>query len=129
MLLLALALAQEPTFHQAAPCATCHEAIPEEPSEHVPDFPGCKSCHSATPHAGATAHLGPLPEPMRAQLEASGLRLTEEREVVCMTCHDPHSEAPRLMRLEPATGELCRACHSEADMDAEPASRSPKSQP
>lgn len=133
LLLLALALAEDapveaPSFHQSLPCATCHESTPEAdtpPKPTVPDLELCKACHTPTPHAGASIHLGPLPEGMKAQLEASALRISEQGEVVCMSCHDPHTQAPKLMRLKPDTGELCRACHSSSDMDAEPPSRSP----
>lgn len=115
--------AQPPSFHATLPCETCH-AQPPEPKATVPEFQLCMACHTHTPHVGATAHLGPLPAGMHEQLKASSLKLTADGEVVCMTCHDPHATDQGNMRLPPEEGELCRACHSSADMDVEEARRS-----
>lgn len=73
-------------------CVTCHaDGVPEEgPLGHAGDPVLCVACHTATPHAGAALHLGPLPEAMVEGATQAGLPLTAEGEVVCMTCHDPH---------------------------------------
>jgi len=87
-------------------CSYCHiNAAPvagnAELLSQLPEL--CVNCHPD--RIGSAEHvIGVQPtSSMTAPLPLLNGRLT------CITCHDPHSNSPTLLRMDKAL--LCRACH------------------
>jgi predicted CXXCH cytochrome family protein len=75
-------------------CTHCHLEVPAADAKTADlkvDGPNiCLGCHIETPHAGAADHIRKVPPSWWPAVEASGLPVTAQREIVCITCHDPH---------------------------------------
>ena len=75
-------------------CEHCHLETPDPEAEAAdlkitgPNI--CLGCHAESPHVGARLHLGPLDKAMARSASDAGLPLHDGRDVVCVTCHDPH---------------------------------------
>ncbi|HBG47350.1 MAG TPA: hypothetical protein DDW94_10235 [Deltaproteobacteria bacterium] len=88
-------------------CSMCHSEQPplllkDQVTTCVRCHPGNIGNHPVTRHP-----MGLMP---RMKIPAS-LPLTEEGEMVCSTCHEPHGRTPhpRLLRIEYL--KLCASCH------------------
>lgn len=103
-----LALWLLPTILHAHPvCTYCH--INDTPtgvnatlSNSLPEL--CVTCHPD--RVGKNEHIIGIPPPPTGMSQP--LPLTNAL-ISCTTCHDPHSQNPRLLRVE--ANELCRVCH------------------
>jgi len=84
----------------------------------------CWSCHdgyvvdSRTRFIADDPHMRPAAR--RAELAASGLRLSENGEVYCGTCHTPHATVMErsyafspFLRQETAQSQICVSCHAD----------------
>jgi predicted CXXCH cytochrome family protein len=123
----------------ATACAACHDTqrVTKALGGHAPVR--CVSCHGMheaprLPRGERAAGAGPAlcldchtrpgevpwfsldqshPVGVLVQGDAGGLPLSEGK-LICTTCHAPHGEDARLLRLA-STAELCAACHPDQD--------------
>jgi len=90
---------------QTKECSACHVSHNGGPVK-KPLTELCVTCHRERIEAGE--HIVditpkyPVPK---------NLPLTKDGKLTCITCHDPHSQEPLMLRLEPMI--LCNQCHKK----------------
>lgn len=88
-------------------CSICHKAEP--PALLLDPVTTCVKCHPGNiGNHPVTRH--PMGQMSRIKIP-SYLPLTEENEMVCYTCHNPHKKTkfPKMLRVD--YFRLCQACH------------------
>jgi len=94
-------------FSKAELCGVCHTAEP--PALLLDPVSICVKCHPGNiGNHPVTKH--PIGQMTRIKIP-SYLPLTEDGEMVCYTCHDPHKKTkhPKMLRVD--YFRLCQACH------------------
>lgn len=94
-------------FSRADLCATCHKGEP--PALLLDPVTTCVKCHPGNiGNHPVTKH--PMGLMTRIKIP-SYLPLTEDGEMVCYTCHNPHkaTKHPKMLRVD--YFRLCQACH------------------
>src|SRR3990172_1274297 len=94
-------------FSKAELCGVCHTAEP--PALLLDPVSICVKCHPGNiGNHPVTKH--PIGQMTRIKIP-SYLPLTEDGEMVCYTCHDPHKKTkhPKMLRVD--SFRLCLACH------------------
>lgn len=94
-------------WHDSSLCSVCHGDDP--PLLQKDPMTTCARCHPGNiGNHPVTRH--PLGEVPRIGIPVS-LPLTDEGEMVCYTCHEPHGKAkhPYMLRVEYL--KLCASCH------------------
>ncbi|MBI5025793.1 MAG: cytochrome c3 family protein [Nitrospirae bacterium] len=86
-------------------CIFCHES-PKGGVVKKPLTELCLGCHRE--RIGMGEHpVGMIP---RISIP-SGFPLTKDGRLTCISCHDPHSQEPMMLRVQPIA--LCNACHKK----------------
>lgn len=94
-------------FTRADLCSTCHKSEP--PALLLDPVTTCVKCHPGNiGNHPVTNH--PMGRMTRIKIP-SYLPLTDDGEMVCYTCHNPHraTKYPRMLRVD--YFRLCQACH------------------
>ena len=94
-------------FSRAELCGVCHTAEP--PALLLDPVSICVKCHPGNiGNHPVTKH--PMGQMTRIKIPPY-LPLTEDGEMVCYTCHDPHKKTkhPNMLRVD--YFRLCQACH------------------
>ncbi|MBI5642403.1 MAG: hypothetical protein HY954_02900 [Deltaproteobacteria bacterium] len=95
-------------FSKTELCSSCHQAEP--PLLNFDAVTTCTKCHSGNVgnHPVTRHPIGKMP---RIKIPAI-LPLTDEGQMVCYTCHDPHNKSkyPKMLRVE--FRKLCGSCHA-----------------
>lgn len=88
-------------------CSVCHGDEP--PSLSFDPVTTCAKCHpgNMTNHPVTRHPIGKMP---KIKIPAK-LPLTDDGEMVCYTCHDPHNKSryPKMLRVDYL--RLCASCH------------------
>lgn len=89
-------------------CSYCHTAEP--PMLVFDPVTTCAKCHPGNlgNHPVARHPIGKMP---RIKIPVQ-FPLTDDREMVCYTCHDPHNKTkhPRMLRVD--FNKICALCHA-----------------
>ncbi|HET9234170.1 MAG TPA: cytochrome c3 family protein, partial [Candidatus Eisenbacteria bacterium] len=98
---------QKPVKHPEAACETCHEphgsgnaGILLEPQKDL-----CLSCHTDVTKTHAHPYAAPFKDPRTG------------KDLVCSSCHDPHSSDHPQLLLGEKKRELCVGCHLGSNME------------
>ena len=94
-------------WYDSSLCSVCHSEDP--PFLQKDPMTTCARCHEANiENHPVTRH--PLGQVPKIGIPVS-LPLTEEGEMVCYTCHEPHGKTrhPHMLRVEYL--KLCASCH------------------
>lgn len=109
-------------------CVSCHAGAGQPAQLALAGFAACLGCHTAAPHVGVAAHLGPPSEALAPAVAASGLPLANGA-VVCGTCHAAHKPGAVVGEQVGTRGEKTRAllpaAWTEAVFGAAPAGLRP----
>ncbi|MBI4948643.1 MAG: hypothetical protein HY955_00670 [Deltaproteobacteria bacterium] len=89
-------------------CSVCHKAEP--PLLNLDPVTTCTKCHPGNVgnHPVTRHPIGKMP---RIRVPAS-LPLTDDGEMVCYTCHEPHNKSRHGKMLRVDFTKLCASCHA-----------------
>lgn len=94
-------------FSKQALCSVCH--MNEPPALLLDPVTTCVKCHHGNiGNHPVTNH--PMGQMARIKIP-SYLPLTEDGQMVCYTCHDPHKKTKHMKMLRVDYFRLCMACH------------------
>lgn len=133
LLQINLAASMKGTKHDFG-CSACHNihypkgpalfALPLETGQNISLTSVdtmCYSCHKGENKGGKfffPGHSHPInvvPSGRTKIPKVLGTKFVEGvgRVITCVSCHDPHSQNPKFLKITPKDDLLCRACHTE----------------
>lgn len=77
----------------------------------------CQACHKALSKSQHPSHYRKIPEKdvaaIKKKLSALGARLGSQNQMVCQSCHTPHSPRDKALLIYPVDdSKLCSICHT-----------------